>query len=888
MRDTPTLDLSPETGAEVIPPTAPIRLIWSPAAAAWEAMSKRLGLFVAAGGITSLFGIWVMLPAPGSHTMIVFSVMGTVSGIILLPLIALLLIGIAVEGWRLGGVPEGIGSVFARIAGFFMTVSWLAWAPLGALARRLPVFRPAAEALVGWLMPAEEDTDQATLARFPSARFPELYAPVPTDLALPLVADGCLPGGQDTAWLARRGVSRELVVRATERALGLAAIALVASLVAALVYGVATAWVSSGMPTPHPIEIMPGYYQSSPFGASPRGAGGSGPEAAGTLFLIIGIATLIFASLTRAGVKAAVEKAGARYLMPTKDSYVRYPYRIDQHQLVAATLRRQIEQANTRLLDTPVIKVGTASGLLRQAGSLLTPAPGTPLTIDGESLFQHMLILGSTGEGKTSAYLRPLARQILGIAHPKFGMLTMDAKGTLWRDIAAAARAAGREDDVLVVGIEPGDWAINLVAALDPPALAYLVRDMFRQAGGGDGGNSSFFRDTAATVIRHAATLAAHIEAYDLRSIYRLAVEPAAFDVALAMLGGDEMPADHPAAGAVSYFRNQWLPLVHETRDGVVATLATVLDPVVTDPRFSAFCAPRPGDRVKQVNEALEGKIVCVSISATETGIAGRLALMAIKSSLFRAARIREAARGSEYAQAHPCVIMIDEAQEIVASSTSGLSDSSFFNVARSAGVAGIYATQALAALHLAIGREATDNLRIQFRSRVFLRSEDPETIKEMTEIAGSHMRSHVYEAGHYESVESWEARTGIRYLQPLETDQAAAIAAIDQQGSGYLASLALNRGAATDPGHKTGFLYQPYTVPWGGPLADGPGWQFVYQETVRIQDLNRRWLNDGHSERPALSGEEVATWGRFHALVYVQRAGGVRLDIAAVEHDFN
>lgn len=71
------------------------------------------------------------------------------------------------------------------------------------------------------------------------------------------------------------------------------------------------------------------------------------------------------------------------------------------------------QQAGNAWKDkTSFINLGTASGKFNESGDVMAPDAGQMFGLTLEDLTKHMLVLGSTGTGKTSGLLRPI---ILGI-----------------------------------------------------------------------------------------------------------------------------------------------------------------------------------------------------------------------------------------------------------------------------------------------------------------------------------------------------------------------------------------------------------------------------------------------------------------------------------------
>jgi type IV secretory pathway TraG/TraD family ATPase VirD4 len=102
------------------------------------------------------------------------------------------------------------------------------------------------------------------------------------------------------------------------------------------------------------------------------------------------------------------------------------------------------------------------------------------------------------------------------------------------------------------------------------------------------------------------------------------------------------------------------------------------------------------------------------------------------------------------------------------------LSDATFWNVARSSGLVGIFATQTIAALEQALGSEAAANFLQQARSKIFFRSEDRSTVEYACWCAGEYERDRVYEDGLFESIDFKELLTGQNYLVPTAISSSA------------------------------------------------------------------------------------------------------------------
>lgn len=109
-----------------------------------------------------------------------------------------------------------------------------------------------------------------------------------------------------------------------------------------------------------------------------------------------------------------------------------------------------------------------------------TPRPATMLDFDsGESVSfedarHNMLVLGTTGSGKTASIILPAAERLIAAG---FGGLVVDIKGNFTDQIRAIARAHGRERDIVELGTGPRARKINLLAG----ASAARLYDIFQQ-----------------------------------------------------------------------------------------------------------------------------------------------------------------------------------------------------------------------------------------------------------------------------------------------------------------------------------------------------------------------------------------------------------------------
>ena len=107
------------------------------------------------------------------------------------------------------------------------------------------------------------------------------------------------------------------------------------------------------------------------------------------------------------------------------------------------------------------------------------------LTLPERGLYTGIAIFGAVGTGKTSACMRPFARQLLSwqAADPRrrAAALVLEVKGDFCHDIRADLQDAGRGGDYIELGLG-GRWQWNpLASAMDSYSLAYTVATLLNQ-----------------------------------------------------------------------------------------------------------------------------------------------------------------------------------------------------------------------------------------------------------------------------------------------------------------------------------------------------------------------------------------------------------------------
>jgi hypothetical protein len=762
---------------------------------------------------------------------------------------------------------------------------------------------------------------------WPEDRFAFLYSDeLPEDIRRPLWEDGKLIGGYNLTWMADRHFSAGLTQEAGRFGLTAALITIVVQVILFAVMALAgtpdaadTRVLHETFPDEEPVYVSDWAVWQAVLAEA----------TASTIITIIAMMIGVVSSLllatgvgmlvTLAMVEHWRAEASAPYETISKDAHVRWPYRAEARALAHTGYLRQFHHATGYLKGSPLFKVGEATGAMRVRGDLTAPIAGQSICLDRESLFQHLLVFGGTGDGKTTAILKPLMAQVL--AQPHFGAYVTDAKGVLWSDAEQIAKSLGRKKDIIKIGTGPTDLGVNITGKLDPNQISGVLRSVLTQMSGNRA--DSFWPDMAANVMRHVLTIGRayaatpegkrkikSVSPYSLWWAYQAvlnetilyeAIKVVERDMGLhhhdinATKGLDRDGFDDAALSAKrvssndvlasrDYLTTAWKTMATETKTGIIANISQLMDgfsnaSVLRD-RF--ICGRE--DKTASLDAPLNGKIALVTLNTMDDGLPARLVAILLKTVLYREARLREAAfkRSGENPQHQPCLVMMDEVQELATvDPASGLSDATFWNVARSTGLAGVFATQTIAALVQSMGRDAADNFIQQARSKVFLRSEDQATVSYACWLAGEFERNRAFGDGQWESLDQRKLVSGWSPFEPIDDTAPPAVTGgpwgFFQVARGYLGRTSIGAASA-----RATYPVDSRFI----PAVDNHGSQLSARQQAawRQEDRDSKYRTEGNAPAPALTPADFIAMGRFHAYAHVQRAGLARGDMMTLE----
>jgi hypothetical protein len=360
------------------------------------------------------------------------------------------------------------------------------------------------------------DIRAAANTTWPETKYRWLYRDIPADLVRPPTWDGRLPGGVPVTWLAWRHmtiqaiseISRAQIHKSVRFSAGMAIVFAAAAVVSVCLQGL-----HSAIPFPdwarglHVITPQAAWYADAIVTTAVSAIGTVGLALLAAAIMAPGLA---FFNVVR-GLQMYFSRASAALATPTRDSIVAWANRADIRATEQEAYARQIDLALMNP-DAPTITVGKATGIARARGSMRSPGVGQTVALDAESIRQHVIAFGGTGEGKTRAFLQPMARRIFAAQWgdgARIGGYITDGKGVLYKDLVGLPEIASR-GDVRVLGTDEGQFGVNLVAGMTPLEVATMLKTVTTQVVGEK--EDVFWSEQASIIVYHSAVLCSVLE----------------------------------------------------------------------------------------------------------------------------------------------------------------------------------------------------------------------------------------------------------------------------------------------------------------------------------------------------------------------------------------
>lgn len=373
---------------------------------------------------------------------------------------------------------------------------------------------------------------------------------------------------------------------------------------------------------------------------------------------------------------------------------------------------------------------------------------------------QGILVLGSTGSGKSSGAAKCLIQWLLAAG---CGGIALCVKTSDRIDMERYAKECGREDDLVIFGPDSPhqfnllNFELSHGGKLDASRLENVVQlfaiileiaEKDRQAGGSSGENKYFER--AATQLLRASLLPLYLagETISLDNIRRFIMDaPRSLEEAAdetwrqhsycyqVLCRADDQPMSPSLVKdfelSLLYIMKEFPSMDAKPRSSIVSTYSTMADlfqrGAIRDTFFS--------DTTITPDACREGKIFILDFPVLKYNDIGRIIQAAFKYVWQRAMERHDVA-----VTPRPVFLLSDEAQTFLTSF-----DTIFQATARGSRVATIYLTQNLPGMMEAVGgesgRHAIDALIGNLRLKIFHAQDDPVTCEWQSQLIGQTRR---------------------------------------------------------------------------------------------------------------------------------------------------
>lgn len=330
-------------------------------------------------------------------------------------------------------------------------------------------------------------------------------------------------------------------------------------------------------------------------------------------------------------------------------------------------------------------------------------------------LFEHVLITGATGAGKTSTLGHYLAHSILNIRklsdNEKIGMVVFLYKSSdaaLWREWC---KQQGREEDLLVID-DSYRYTFNLLEHYKDKEANNAVNALMNLSnlslGGATQGDSEQYWEQAKRQRLHRLILLNQLsgEPLNIATLYELhssapqhpghlqdkAFLEHSFCMKMLNQAAQTVGEDHLQFQLIEKYFTREIPfLADRTRSSILSLTSAILEPFISSPLLhNLFCK----DTTLDLDSLLTGKIVLLNLPIQQWEYSGKLAQILFKYILCKRIESRNL-----QTLPNPVVLWLDEYQHYITPY-----DFLFLSTARSSRAGCILMTQNISNLYAQIG----------------------------------------------------------------------------------------------------------------------------------------------------------------------------------------
>lgn len=336
---------------------------------------------------------------------------------------------------------------------------------------------------------------------------------------------------------------------------------------------------------------------------------------------------------------------------------------------------------------------------------------------DLDDLCRHVLVLGSSGSGKTTRAYNPILAQLL----QRFdaGAFIVAPKVEAAHEALEIARRSGREAFLIEPGSETG---LELLSG-SPDVDAMYLRDALGRTGGDD----AHLLDAAVTRLRNSLRMLQaaggqhytleHLSAYCFDERFAAMVRVHASERLRSL--SSETEEAWTIGEAINYEDSRFFQFTSDMRRGIQFAISELLEPLRDAKIMKTFSRKQQQVRLEQV---FDGAVIVLHVPRIQYDRAAQVLYTIAKRRFFTALERRRCDKSLN--QTRPVVLGIDEYQLCISRS-----DVLSLGIVRASGCIVLATAHGVSSLYSVLPKHQVDAALQNFTQKIFFKTDDNETL---------------------------------------------------------------------------------------------------------------------------------------------------------------
>ncbi|SFM30821.1 type IV secretory system conjugative DNA transfer family protein [Pelosinus propionicus] len=383
------------------------------------------------------------------------------------------------------------------------------------------------------------------------------------------------------------------------------------------------------------------------------------------------------------------------------------------------------------------LSLGCTTGTLLERGHD-APHGGQFVTIPFRNCCQNFISFGSTGEGKTSAFVLPIFSELLEADNRSMGGLIFDIKGDLIYDLQKIADIQNKE--IKVIGLKEGQLKCNLLADLNPSQATDFLQSVYLLDGNKN--NIDYWLKAALNLTEEGLRILIYTSDYTLKGLYQLIFvedKRKEFIKEAKENHSSLIEKDTDFENAIYYFENTFAKLPENLRGSIEGSVLPILKPFQDAVFQKVFCDTNDENNYDMKKILNQGDTVIIDMCLAEYP-KGRAVYTLIKLRYYNLIQSRfDTSKGLN--KDRYCFFICDEFQDLIAigASGAGLNDGTFWSKSRGQKMIGVVTSQSYNAILNSLGgnEHQAKTVLANFVNKVVFKLSDDTTIKYIQSLIG-------------------------------------------------------------------------------------------------------------------------------------------------------